>query len=71
VVSAAPLPPLLSDGAKVHGAGDESMTVMSRSGGAAVGGNRCCSGWWSSGTADVHVNGGGVTVDVGGSSARR
>jgi hypothetical protein len=71
VVSAAPLPPLLSDDGKVHGAGDESTTVMSRSGGAAVGGNRCCSGWWSSGAADVHVNGGGVTVDVGGSSAQR
>jgi hypothetical protein len=75
VVSAAPpplpLPPLLSNGGEVHGADDESMTAMSRSGGAAAGGSRCYGKRWSSGAADVHVNGGGVTVDVGGSSAQR
>jgi hypothetical protein len=66
-----PLPPLLSNGDEVHGAGDESTTAMSRSDGVAAGGNRCCSGQWSSGAGDVHMNGGGVTVDVGGSSAQR
>jgi hypothetical protein len=73
VVSAAhpPLPPLLSDDSEVHGTGYESTTAMSRSGGAAAGGSRCCSGRWSSSATDVYVNGGGVTVDVGGLSARR
>jgi hypothetical protein len=66
-----PLPPLLSDDGEVHGTDDESTTAMSRSCGAAVGGSRCCSGRWSSGAADVHVNGGGITVDVRGSSAQR
>jgi hypothetical protein len=64
-------PPLLSDGGEVHVTDDESMTTMSRSGGAAAGGSRCYSGRWSSGATDVHVNGGGITVDIGGSSARR
>jgi hypothetical protein len=66
-----PHPPLLSDGGEVHGADDESTAAMSRSDGAATGGSRCCSGQLSSGAADVHVNGGGVTVDVGRLSARR
>jgi hypothetical protein len=71
VVSAAPLPLLLSDDGEVHGTDDESTAAMSRSSGAAAGGSRCCSGRWSSDIADMHVNSGGVVVDVGGSSTRR
>jgi hypothetical protein len=66
-----PLPLLLSDDGEVHGTDDESTAAMSRSSGAAAGDSRCCSGRWSSGIADVHVNSGGVVVDVGGSSTRR
>jgi hypothetical protein len=40
VLAALPsLLPLLSDGNEVHGAGDESTTAMSRTGGAAAGGS--------------------------------
>jgi hypothetical protein len=66
-----PLPPLLSDGGEVHGTDDESTAAMSRSDRAAAGGSQCYSGRWSSSAANMHVNGGGVTVDVGGSSAQR
>jgi hypothetical protein len=51
-------PPLLS------GSGESTIT-MSRYGLGVAGGTRCCN------AADVHVNGGGGIVDIGGPSAQR
>jgi hypothetical protein len=58
-------PPPLSGGGEVHGADGESMAATSRNGDVVPGGSRCCGERWSSGTTDIHVNGGGGVADVG------
>jgi hypothetical protein len=61
--------PFLSGCSEVHGVDSESTTFISRNGKVVQSGSRCCGERWSSGAADVHVNGGGGVAYVGVSSA--